>query len=529
MTNGSESSVDRLVERLGEIRTKAGELEALKAQLNNDFADQKYRPILESVAPTMTNESAAVAEIKNELSEAKKQVGTTVMRSLAGAGGGLILLLIFASALFNWLGGPTKSNEFHGGALISLVSALVIVTALAGLAFLLVAFVRSFTSFDEWWRQVEKVLQSGAFYFFAGLALILYAIHTTNAQEHPSLVFLIAMLGVAITLFGTGSQAAGALATAGSRLPSASEATTGIKPETPATASTNTDLSVDDPSALAETSIKSVQRAVEEGVAKGTEAEKAAALSGLVELAKRATDAAEKAKTAAAQPRTREGGTDWSPVKGNAAIAGGAAVLTIILGFGVVKLSPEIREVFGDYDQYGKVFIYACSSSEKRCNADERDKHRLDDYVLSAALDGGSPVHLIQHADRVELVLFGGDLRQNRYVVLKGGRKTSSNGVFLDSVDEFIPLVRLLHVMKPGDRPKESEVTLQSKQKEVTATPDDGVAFDCVKPGTRERCRLTYWPIKNYGRSKSVNYTLNFFARIDEPVTAAAPTDDDPR
>ena len=61
------------------------------------------------------------------------------------------------------------------------------------------------------------------------------------------------MLGVAIMLFGTGSQAAGAIATAGSRLPATNEARGSDKPgDIPSGGESGAALPSDHPAALAE-------------------------------------------------------------------------------------------------------------------------------------------------------------------------------------------------------------------------------------------------------------------------------------
>jgi len=207
------------------------------------------------------------------------------------------------------------------------------------------------------WGNAQSVLQSGAFYFFAGLGLLFFSIHASETQLHPSITFLLAMLGVAVLLFGTGSQSAGTIG-------------------------------------------NTVQ-----GVG--------------------------SSKDSANAPNN-----SMSPIVVHAAVAGGAAVLTIIFGFGVIYFSDKISGVFSDYDKYWSITITPCKSLVPSCNTDTSDVDvtgtaivsplRLSDYQFRITNANGQPIYLAQDNDALRLVVFKSDLAGAGFVKLSANHLDSS-------------------------------------------------------------------------------------------------------
>ncbi|MER9191224.1 hypothetical protein [Mesorhizobium australicum] len=142
-------------------------------------------------------------------------------------------------------------------------------------------------------------MQSPPFYFFFGLILLVCAFLSNGYGLNSSLTFLVAMLGVAILLYGTGSQAAGTFG--------------------------------GDPGKAQKLLV--------------------APLPG-----------------AAVQAETATSGAPSVPALANIAIAGGAAVLTAFFGWGVITKSPEIRQVFRDYDQYKEIRVEFCKFGDRLCS-----------------------------------------------------------------------------------------------------------------------------------------------------------------
>ena len=151
-----------------------------------------------------------------------------------------------------------------------------------------------------------EFLQTAPFYFFFGVALLLGAIVCSQLQLNSSMTFLVAMLGVAILLYGTGSQAAGALGGA-----SAEELLQKFKVTTPPSPA---DPAIPD----APTPVTPL---------------KPGAVSG-----------------------------GW-----NVAIAGGAAVLTAFFGFAVIYFKDDIRQVFRDDDRYQIIRVEMCDGASALC------------------------------------------------------------------------------------------------------------------------------------------------------------------
>lgn len=186
-----------------------------------------------------------------------------------------------------------------------------------------------------WWNVAYDILQSPPFYFFFGCLLLALAFLTSQEGLNTSLTFLVAMLGVAILLYGTGSQAVG---------------TFGSNPELAA------------------------QLLQEREKAKATEARLEPAQGGEVPQPK-APDT-----PASALPKA------ISPGAANLVVAGGAAVLTAFFGWGVITYQNQIRQVFRDYDQYTKVRLEFCDAAVNECT----DPNVLDNVALKAPEAGRS-------------------------------------------------------------------------------------------------------------------------------------------
>ncbi len=264
-------------DKIKEIRSKEEELNTLRKALS----EQGLVLMAPPAAP------ASIWDIWNK-------------RGALGVGVGFAAALIALAVVFFSTGGASYFQRFSIAAgwvefagLLAASVALIIGCALVWP-----------DRFEKSWAQLDRILSSGGFYFFAGLALLLYAIHTTNTQVHPSLTFLLAMLGMAIMLFGTGSQAVGTIATAGARqldLPDArGQNVAGTGGDSPSKSTQAAEATV---------------RAAEAAAALPTDGEKAGALADVLELAreaaKQAADAAASTSKEFAAPTQ-----DWSPVKG---------------------------------------------------------------------------------------------------------------------------------------------------------------------------------------------------------------------
>lgn len=328
------------------LRMSAIKLKEERKRVRDDFNDPKYAAILDSLLesePTSTREliDEFGKDIKTTIVEqsqsTSRKVGLYCFRLAIFLA--TVALLIGISLLLARLSGGSRQDTSSGG-LLYLSIGLLIVASAAAAAVIIVAFLHSITNFNTFWSQVERVLQSGVFYFFAGLALLVSAIYATNTHEHPSLTFLIAMLGVAIMLFGTGSQAAGSIASSGAPLPSPSDAV--VSSRNPGTAP-------------------------REGADGGTPVQG--------DLGRKSNanpgpgPAGEVVAAASDGPsRVRDAVSDWSPVKANAAVAGGAAVLTALFAWGVIHYRSDIRNVFSDSDDYARLQIDTCASRQSDCS-----------------------------------------------------------------------------------------------------------------------------------------------------------------
>lgn len=359
--------------------------------------------------------------------------------------------------------------------------------------------------FDKSWIQLDRILSSSGFYFFAGLALLLYAIHTTNSQIHPSLTFLLAMLGMAILLFGTGSHAVGSIATAGAQQldPAAAH-----NPD-PAAVPGNGNLAWRRAEASAQETLKAIKSAEE----LQSDAEKAAALAGVRAAAETAANRAAEA-IVAVEPATST--RDWSPLKANAAVAGGAAVLAALFGYGVVELRSQIKDVFGYYDRYVKIRIDACAAFEETCALADSATGKgqipdfsLSEYGASAELINGSSLYTIKSGNELQILVFSEAVSQNIPIILKLWR-IEKNELVGPEIDDQIYLTinpetftakKLLPTVTRGP---EAEA-------EVGSVPEVCRQF---KGTTRVKCALDFVQVNNQGdQIYSVLYSLNFYRK----------------
>ena len=295
-------------------------------------------------------------------------------------------------------------------------------------------------SFKNLWSNFELVLTSGPFYFLSGLLLLIYAFHTQRTHEHPALTFLIAMLGVAIMLFGTGSRAIGAIATAGATLPR-------VKQTAVAGDGKGSEIVEPEPTAAAEQAFEDTRKlgeAVEAANAKPTEAEKANALPGLVELSKSAVSSADAArKSGAGAVVAAPGRGDWGPLKANAAVAGGAAVLAALFGWGVIVFKKDVAEVFGNYDKYARIRIVACASYEPQCTSAKSvdlDKFSFEDYEIAAYTDSDTRLFTYYGEKAIQLVVFSKDVRDSSYINLRATRRETQDEPPNELIDRDLEL-----------------------------------------------------------------------------------------
>jgi hypothetical protein len=298
------------------------------------------------------------------------------------------------------------------------------------------------------------------------LSLLLYAIHTTSSQIQPSLTFLLAMLGVAIMLFGTGSQAIGAIATAGAALPvldkkKLDDLLDGIKSKT---------LEIGSPP---DDQRQKITEVIEEARASVPNA---------------STPESDKANL-------------WQPFKANAVVAGGAAVLTAIFGFGVIAQRVEIKEVFGQYEKYTKIKINACAALTPTCgdettaDAPKLENFLLTDYSVKATLANGAPLFTIVAGNEIQILVFGDAFDQNEPISLIMSRKANNNDVSLTTeIDKEVDIYLSPKEVRADRAPKEAEKCRQySSQRSV--------ACALVRDAFFERG----------GRIETAVYSLNFF------------------
>jgi hypothetical protein len=479
-------------DKIKEIRSKEEELNTLRTALREQG--------LVMTASTAAPNTASIWKIWNR-------------RGVLAMGLGFFVALLVLGIVFFFTGGSSDFKRFSIAArwvefagLLAASVALIIGCALVWP-----------DRFEKSWAQLDRILSSGGFYFFAGLALLLYAIHTTSTQVHPSLTFLLAMLGMAIMLFGTGSQAVGTIATAGARQLDPLDA----RDQNPANGTSG-----DNPSKPAQAAAQATVKAVEAAAALQTDAEKAGALAGVLQLAKEASRQAADVAAILASTGPATPTQDWSPVKANAAIAGGAAVLTALFGYGVIHYRTDIKDVFGFYDHYVKLRIEACAASSPTCAAIESDgavtisDFALAEYSVDAQTINGSSLYTIQSGNELQVIIFSDTLDQNVPIRLRLSRR-KENLLIGPEVDRDIDLTI---------SPKTFEPTLASDTPATPATGTPAPATPALQPseictqwkrGIRVNCGLSRVTTGNRGdQLNTVLYSLNFY-RKDNTITEA--------
>jgi hypothetical protein len=182
-------------------------------------------------------------------------------------------------------------------------AALAIYLVMALPAILIILFARG-TPLSEALSTISvlttAVIQSGAFYFFGGIAFLATAYLAQRSEANSSLTFIIALLGIAILLYGTGSQAA-------------------------------------------------------LGMGQGNNGQSLDA-SKIQEYLKEKLKEPDKAKEVA-EGTVLIGKTQAAGTYVNFAVAGGAAALTAFFGWGITERAGPIRDVFRDHTRYDLVKI----------------------------------------------------------------------------------------------------------------------------------------------------------------------------
>jgi hypothetical protein len=253
---------------------------------------------------------------------------------------------------------------------------------------------------------------------------------------------------------------------------------------------------------LAVDKVKEVEAAIAAANAKPSEAEKIQSFAGLAGPAGDAVKASENARAAAIASIgsvTKSPG-DWGPVKANAAVAGGAAVLAALFGWGIIHYSPGIKQVFSLEDHYERVFISACAAYKAVCSLDELPKDSalseftLSDYDISIYMDSGTPIPFIREDRRIRLVLLSEDTRNSSFFWLKIKRSKNGEGT------EF-----------------RKELTLPVK----LGTKERGSSNCASFEGTSgQSCPLAALSLEgqvaNEDRARVKVYSLNFFGERDQ-------------
>lgn len=476
-----------------ELRRNAIALKEQRLRVRADFNDPKYAAILDSLLesePTSTREliDEFGKDIKTTIVEQTQSTSKTVAQYCFRLAVFLasVALLIGGALLLARLAGNGPQNA-PSSVLPYLSIGLLIVASAAAAAVILVAFINSVTNFNTFWSQVERVLQSGVFYFFAGLALLVSAIYATNTHEHPSLTFLIAMLGVAIMLFGTGSQAAGSIASSGAPLLSPSDAVVSSRnPGTPP----------------------------RDGVDGNTPRE------GDLDHKSKANPGAGPADDAAAAKdapsRTSSNPvSDWSPVKANAAVAGGAAVLTALFAWGVIHYRSDIRSVFSDSDNYARLQIDTCASRQSDCSDalgnEERlgtpeQAFKLEDYSIQAELGDGTPLYVRAVNRKLTILLFSRDIQDNARVRLTATRTSDCGAVYRNKLDVSFRVDNLF-------KPDKNTTAGRDNTAAAAAAP---VRNECVAAPGMKSCPLHKFDRESSNRDMASFYALTFLSDVTD-------------
>ena len=182
----------------GQLQKQAADVERLRNEIKSKFPDEELKPFVD---PVLATEHVDGGSLTSRLQATADKIGATVgdalkeTRALVVAllgrwfmvVGLLLIVLLFVGSVLIWMFGvPKAATAVTDGAPFAFATAIVLVLGIFAIGLLAIAFVGTFTNFGAFWPQAEKALQSGVFYFFAGLAMLIYAIHATNAHEHPA-------------------------------------------------------------------------------------------------------------------------------------------------------------------------------------------------------------------------------------------------------------------------------------------------------------------------------------------------------
>ena len=225
-------------------------------------------------------------------------------------------------------------------------------------------------------------------------------------------------------------------------------------------------------------------------------------------------------------------GTGW---EANATITGGAAVLAIVFGVGVINYHKDIREVFADYDQYQLVFIEACatygrlcSDPESKLSATDSDRpsrlalFSLTDYSISAEM-AGRPLYVSQEGkSHIALLVFGRDLRDSLQIRLYARRHSPSQNDIVDELEVQFTVADLLDLEGKPDLPQAVAANTTSgpggagtAQPVLTGAPASTSAntkgLNCRNMKIPSAgCKLELVLTESRDRLKTVQYALNF-------------------
>lgn len=255
-------------------------------------------------------------------------------------------------------------------------------------------------------------LQTPPFYFFFGLLLLGVAFVATQTNLNSSLTFLVAILGVAIVLYGTGSQAAGTFGSA-----------------------------TEQAQAMLTQPAQAPQPAQPDQAPPAGDAGAQGAGAGQ----------AQPAQDTPAQDKTAPRPSLFGSAGANVAIAGGAAVMAAFFGWGVIERSGEIRQVFRDFDQYVQVRVQFCDFSAAECRTDQETEQAtadpvIDGQVRSAIINSayietpdGRRAHARPVGNGLEFVLFDRELGDKGEVRLMARATDGTGRVFSAPNDPFNP------------------------------------------------------------------------------------------
>jgi hypothetical protein len=203
--------------------------------------------------------------------------------------------------------------------------------------------------------------------------------------------------------------------------------------------------------------------------------------------------------------------SDWSPVKANAAVAGGAAVLTALFAWGVIQYRSDIRSVFSDSDNYARLQIDTCASRQSDCSDAQGNEERLgtpeqafklEDYSIQAELGDGTPLYVRAVNRKLTILLFSRDIQDNARVRLTATRTSDCGTVYRNKLDVSF---RVDNLFKPGKSP--------TSGKDNTPTP---VRNECVAAVGMKGCPLHKFEKESSNRDMASFYALTFLSDVTD-------------